>query len=188
MRTLLRGCITHDVHGEAQALLGEGQALLGNSAKEIFHGCPGRCVWTTDTFVQFQGIDSVTNSPIVEYALTLVSRSFSCLLSSELLLILRSDRHASNRRVLIQLSLDLSELHDVLDYVDLVHVLFSTRCHDALSASQLKAAAEAALREVIMNELSERRRLVQRLELFAFEAILSPITAYRFIFSYRLRR
>ena len=138
--------------------------------------------------MQLKRINSVTDGPIVEYALTLVSRSFPGLLSSELLLILRSDRHASDRRVLIQLSLDLSELHDVLDYVDLVHVLFSTRCHDALSASQLKAEAVAALGEVVMDELAERGSLVQRLEPFAFEAIMRHIATYWFMLGYRLLR
>ena len=142
--------------------------------------------------MQLKGINSVSDGPIVEYTLSLVSCGFLGLFPSELLLVLRIDRHAidsiDRATVLIQLSLDLSELHDVLNYVDLIHVLLSTRCHDALSASQLKAEAVAELGEVVMEELAERGSLVQRLEPFAFEAIMCHIATYWFMLSYRLLR
>ena len=186
MGTLLSGGITNDVFGKTQR-----KSLLRWLAKEI--GCTGgNIVRTTDALLQFQRINSVTDGPIVEYTLSLVSCSFLGLFPSELLLVLRSDRHAidsiGRAAVLIQLSLDLSELHDVLNYVDLVHVLLSTRCHDALSASQLKAEAVAALGEVVVDELAERGSLVQRLEPFAFEAIMCHIATYWFMFGYRLLR
>ena len=137
MRTLLSRGGTNDVFGKMQR-----KSLLRWLAKLI--GCTrSNSIRTTDALLKLEGLNSVTDGPVVEYALSLVSGSFLGLFSPELLLVPRADRNTidsiGGASVLIQLSLDLSELHDVLNYVDLFHILLSTCCHDAFSAIQLKA-------------------------------------------------
>ena len=81
-------------------------------------------------------------------------RIFSCPLAPQVVIV-HGGRELVHWNVLIQLGLDLSELHNMLNYIDFFQVFGATCSHDTFFAVKAQAEAETELRQVIVDELAE---------------------------------